>query len=290
MKIATTIVGSYRHFDTPAEAVRLYEGTGFKLLDYSFYRAINNEHRFLEDDWKKYVLEAKNVAEELGFTFVQAHAPAYNPLGGADYDHKGGVLAMTRSIEACGLLGIPNTVTHSGISQDYRYPADRDAYFEANRTFYRSLIPYMEEYGVNVLIENSCEVNMCGCWFPMTAEEMNAFITALGHPGFGACWDIGHAHIQGVNTHDELVTLGKNLKALHIHDNDGRHDLHLQPYAGSFDYDDLMRGIIDSGFEGYFTFEADSYKAPFTELTKEYIRQLYLTAQKLLEQYGMYEY
>lgn len=290
MKIATTIIDSYPYFETPAEVVRFYADTGFKLLDYSFYRAMANVHHFLEDDWKKYVIEAKAAADELGLTFVQAHAPAYNPLGGEGYDHKNGVLSMVRSIEACGLLGIQNSVTHSGISRDYLYPGDRDAYFEANRPFYRSLIPYMEEYGVNILIENSCEVNMGGQYFPMTAEEMNAFITALGHPGFGACWDIGHAHIQKVSAHDELVALGDNLKALHIHDNDGRHDLHLQPYAGNFDYDDLMKGIIDSGFKGYFTFEVDSYKPPFADLKKEQLKTLYLTGRKLLEQYGMYEY
>lgn len=290
MKIATTIIDSYPYFETPAEAIRFYEGTGFKLLDYSFYTAMKNTHHFLEDDWKKYVIGAKEAADELGFSFVQAHAPNYNPLGGEDYDHRNGVLAMTRSIEACGILGIKNTVTHSGISTDYLYPGDRDAYFEANLPFYRSLIPYMEEYGVSVLIENSCEVNMSGRYFPMTAGEMNAFITALGHSGFGACWDIGHAHIQKVNTHDELVALGSNLKALHIHDNDGRRDLHLHPFAGNFPYEDLMRGIIDSGFKGYFTFEVDSYKPPFAELKKEQLKHLYLTGRRLLEKYDMYEY
>lgn len=289
MKIATTIIDSYRYFDTPAETVRFYKGTGFRLLDYSFYDVLKGNDPFMDDGWKKLITDAKNAADELGFTFVQAHAPAYNPLA-KDYDHARGVTGMVRSIQACGMLGVRNTVTHSGITRDYLYPGDRDAYFEANRPFYRSLIPYMEEYGVNVLIENSCEVNMGGQYFPMTAEEMNAFITALGHPGFGACWDIGHAHIQKVNTHDELVTLGKNLRALHIHDNDGRHDLHLLPYCGSFDYDDLMRGIIDSGFEGYFTFEADSYRPPLKELKKEELKFLYRTGRAILEKYGMYEY
>ena len=105
MKIATTIIDSYPYFETPAEVVRFYEGTGFRLLDYSFYTAMRNTYHFLEDEWKKYVVAAKNAADELGFSFVQAHAPNYNPLGGEDYDHKNGVLTMTRSIRPAVFLG-----------------------------------------------------------------------------------------------------------------------------------------------------------------------------------------
>jgi sugar phosphate isomerase/epimerase len=151
------------------------------------------------------------------------------------------------------------------------------------------MIPHMEKYGVNVLIENSCEANMKGKYFPMTGEDMNAFIDALDHPMFGACWDTGHANVQRVNMHDELVTLGKNLKALHVHDNNGYGDQHLPPFEGNLNFDCLMQGIIDSGYDGYFTFEVESYNPPNLELKKQGLTDLYNSGKKLLDKYGIYE-
>ena len=288
MKMATTIGDLYRYFENPADAVAFYEGTGFRYLDYSFYSVLTPGNPFMEDGWKKIILSAKDAADRLGFQFVQAHSPSYNPFD-PNTDPKRGMLSMFRAIEACGMLGVKNTVAHSGISADYRYPQDRDAYFEANLPFYRAMIPYMEEYGVHVLIENSCCNNMGGRYFPMTGEEMNAFITALGHPGFGACWDIGHAHIQKVDMRDEMVTLGKNLQALHIHDNDGIRDLHMPLFDGNLDFNRFMQGVVDSGFDGYFTFEVESHKPPFLSVKKQGLSLLYQTGKALLESIGQFE-
>ena len=52
------------------------------------------------------------------------------------------------------------------------------------------------------------------------------------------------------------MTLGKDLYALHINDNSGRGDEHVIPYCGTLNMDDIMHGLIDSGYTGYFTFES----------------------------------
>ena len=305
MKIATTIGEMYRFVQNdPVKAIECYEGTGFRYLDYSFYNVLTSpNHPFMEDDWKKQIQSAKAAVQKLGMTFVQAHSPDYNPLQ-PEYDHPKGLTGVLRSIEACGMLGIRNLVLHAGAWHNYRYPNDKEAYFEANRPFFTAMIPYMETYGVDILIENSCENNMNGLYFPMTGADINDFISYLGHPQFAACWDTGHGHIQKCNIRDELVTLGNNLKALHIHDNDGERDQHLAPYTATFSMDDLMHAIIESGFTGYFTLEADS--AVFTRPKIEHfdaprlspapvavkqamLRYLYDVSKATLEAYGMFE-
>ena len=288
MKIATTIGDLYEYFDTPAEAVAFYEGTEFRFLDYNFRRVLLGDNPFLSDGWKKIILDAKNAAEARGYEFIQAHAPSYNSLD-PNTNHERGMLATLRSIEACAMLGIKNTVIHSAYSNEYLYPGDRDAYIEANLPFFKALVPHMEKYGVNVLIENSCEANMKGKYFPMTGADMNAFIDALDHPLFGACWDIGHANVQRVNMRDEMVALGKNLKALHIHDNNGYGDQHLPIFEGTLDFDCFMQGIIDSGYDGYFTFEVEAYNPPSLELKKQGLIDLYNNGKYLLEKYKLYE-
>jgi len=297
MKIATTIAEVLPYVDrTPARAVRLYRGSGFRYLDFSFYHVLKvPDHPFMGDNWKEDILAAKKAAEEEGFQWVQAHLPACKLLTEGKED---GLKACLRAIEACGMLGIGLAVIHSSFAEgDYAYPQDREAYFAANKPFFDALVPSMEKYGVRVLLENSCQVNTQGHYFPMTAADLNDFIAHLGHPLFGACWDIGHAHIEGLDQRDELVALGSNLKAVHIHDNNGRRDQHQAVFNGSLDWDSFLRGLVDSGFEGPFTYEIDGLfpyqedKDPVKALRLEQklrsLKENYGVARQLLSAYGI---
>ncbi|MCQ2432463.1 MAG: sugar phosphate isomerase/epimerase [Clostridia bacterium] len=260
MKLATTIGDFLRFAPDAAGAVRMYEGTGFTHLDYSFYNAIYAGSPFMGEHWMDEVKAAGAAAEALGFDFVQAHSPGNNPFSEKE-DFDTVVKGNIRSIEACGYLGIRNIVVHSGFSWDYRYPDGEAAYFEANRKFYEALYPAMEQHGVNVLIENSAHANMGGQYFFMTGKEMSDFIRYCSHPLLHACWDVGHANMQNPDQYGDLIALGDDLRAVHIQDNMGRTDDHLAPFMGTLDVDSVMRGLFDSGFVsrgGYFTFECDN--------------------------------
>lgn len=260
MRLATTI-GDFAKYTysnpafSTADAVRMFEGTGFKYLDYDFYGVIYPGSPFLADHWLDHVMEAGEAADRLGMKFVQAHSPNYNPQD-PNFDHAAGMLATIRSIEACGHLGIPNLVVHSGFSYDYRYPQDRDGYFAFNRKFYESLFPAMEKHNVNVLIENSAEENMQGKYFFMTGQEMTDFLDEISHPLLHAAWDTGHANMRGCNQYQEICRLGSHLKALHIQDNFGTYDEHFAPLMGTTDMDAVMQGLKSIQYDGYFTFES----------------------------------
>jgi len=304
MKIATTIgeMYAYSHHD-PAGAVRMYEGTGFKYLDYSFYNVLTQNSRFMSDDWKNQVNEAGEAAAKLGMKFVQAHSPDYNPLGqiGNTAYHEAGMKASLRSVTACGMLGIGAIVVHSGITEDYLYPNDKDGYFRANLDFYRALLEEAEKWNVKICIENSAEGNMGSRYFFMTGEDMNDFISYVNHPLLGGCWDIGHGHMRGADTCREMVTLGKNLTCVHIHDNMGVRDEHIAPFFGNIDMDNFMEGLVQSGFDGYFTFESDSFLSPGREhgsgrlktvppdVKRAALALLYQIGKSCLTAYGLYE-
>ncbi len=259
MRIATTTGDLLKYYPTAADAVAGFDGTGFRHLDYSFYTG----SALLGDDWFDRVKEAKETADKLGFDFVQAHSPGNNFLS-SDEDYEQVVLMNIRTIEACGYLGIKNTVLHSGFSRDYFYPQSQKEYFEINRRFYERLYPAMEKYDVNVLIENSTKANMGEYYFFMRGSEMVDFIEFCGHEKLGACWDVGHANIEPIDQYEDLIALGDKLKAVHIQDNLGAHDDHIAPYMGTLDIDGVMRGLIENGFVdrgGVFTFECDNILA-----------------------------
>ncbi len=300
MKLATTISDLLPYAATPADAIRLFEGTGFRYLDYNFYNVVKIPHHpFMGENWKDQIYEAKETAEALGFRFVQAHAPDCGLRGP---DMKAGLLGTIRSIEACGILGISHMVIHSGFFPEFHYPEDQLAYFKANEPFLRALIPAMEENNVHILLENTTKKHCPGgIYFPITGADLNDFVAFMDHPLFGAAWDIGHAHMDGLDHHDEIMTLGANLKAIHVHDNDGDVDRHSAPFTGNADFDSLMRGLIESGFSGYFTFEASSFlrytrreesgplTRPTVEIKRASVALMHMIGKTILETYDAYE-
>ncbi len=257
MKLASTTGEFNGYATTPADAVRFYEGTGFRHLDYSFYSVLKPGHPFLGDRWLDEVEEAGAEAARLGFDFVQAHSPSYNPFD-PKADHEAGMLATNRSIEACGRLGIRNIVVHSGFTPDLTYPKDRDEYFRRNRDFYRALFPMMEKWNVNVLVENSAEANMGTRYFFMTGEEMRDFADYVDHPLLHCVWDVGHANIRGNDQYADILAMGSHLHALHIQDNFGACDEHIAPFMGTTDLDAILQGLLKVGYKGYFTFETEN--------------------------------
>ncbi len=64
--------------------------------------------------------------------------------------------------------------------------------------------------------------------------------------------------------YDNLMTLGEHLYALHINDNRGAQDEHIMPYLGTINLDEIINALIDSGYKGYFTFEACRLLRPST--------------------------
>lgn len=257
MKIATT-TGDFRGYvETAAEAIRALEGTGFRHIDYSFYRSNYEGSPFMTEDWVREVAASAKEAEKLGMDFVQAHSPK-NDYFNEDRDVviKGNI----RAIEACAYLGINRLVVHSGRSRDYNGKDDMKKYVDEVRGFYEALYPAMEKYNVHVLAENYTPAGDDRCSF-YSGEDLLNLMNECNHPLLGVCWDIGHGNLISPDQYKDIICLGDRLKAVHIQDNFGVHDDHICPLCGTVDIDSVMRGLRDNGFisrGGVFTFEADN--------------------------------
>lgn len=317
MKLATTTQDLSVYTGNIAEAIRLFKGTGFRCLDFNFYQ-FNKPGAFLrDDDWMREIEKAAIAAEDIGATFVQAHAPAGNAFSvGEEYDHF--IRTTIRAIEACKFLGIKDIVVHPVSSTRETAHIDRKEFLELNRRFYENFFPVMEKTGVNVLIENGLEfpgrarVEKPGVENDLFyfAEDMLEMLGYVGHPLLNACWDTGHAALRKMNQYNAITTLGKRLHAVHIQDNFGDDDQHIAPFMGVLNLDEIMHGLIDAGFQGTFTFEAcylirqtgiwpvyrkkwekDTRLAdPPVELMQKAIAFLYEIGKSILSAYGVYEY
>lgn len=250
MKLATT-TGDFDLYTTDyLERLQLVRQAGFRYIDLSVYDLTADDPLILGDDWEKAADALLSYAQENGMQFVQCHAPNTNPLDPAQEDQA--VQWTIRTLALCERLGIPNMVIHAGWDPD----ATRQEWFPRNKAFFTRLFDAMEKHGVNVLHENSTSGNM-PWYYPKTGADMGEFCEYVGHPLFHACWDTGHANIEG-SQYDQILDIGKHLYAVHINDNRGKQDEHIIPYLGTVNMDEVMHGLQDVGFQGPFTLEAGS--------------------------------
>ena len=103
------------------------------------------------------------------------------------------------------------------------------------------------------------------CSDPQEAVEyIDKLNETAGKELFAFCYDLGHATLLGKNVRRSINTLGHRLQVLHIHDNDGVKDIHMQPYAyrrgggGSAyvtDWEGFIQGLRDIDYKGVLSFE-----------------------------------
>jgi sugar phosphate isomerase/epimerase len=68
------------------------------------------------------------------------------------------------------------------------------------------------------------------------------------------CLDYGHGHLTG-DLADVIESVAGHLGTTHLHDNNGRRDEHLMPYAGTINWDAAMTMTQKIGYEGVLMFE-----------------------------------
>lgn len=302
MKLVTTTGDFDSYCKTYLERIQYVYEAGFRYIDLSLYTIKPGDELIDNDNWESTVAEIKAYAAEKGIQFLQAHGPNVNPLAGEDAYEKA-VRQTSRAIEVCAALGIPNMVVHPGWDKTIA----KEDWLEENRKFFSELFPLMEKYNVNILHENTSTVNMPWC-FPKTGKEMIEFSEYVNHPKFHSCWDTGHANMEG-NQYDEIMTIGKDLYAIHFNDNRGTRDEHVIPFMGTLNLDEVMHALQDVGYQGTFTLESSSSLRPNRywlgnrrsfekdtrlanpplQLQKELEKFLYQTGKYILESYGLFE-
>ena len=93
---------------------------------------------YMDDNWKSVALSHLNLMKQAGLTPIQAHAPFAYPRPDDAVDPL--LSAIKRTIECCGVMGIPYIVLHPHAAQGM----SMDEFTESNRAFFRRLIPVVE--------------------------------------------------------------------------------------------------------------------------------------------------
>jgi sugar phosphate isomerase/epimerase len=95
------------------------------------------------------------------------------------------------------------------------------------------------------------------------------------------CLDYGHANLLG-DVAEAIETLSGHLATTHVHDNGGKRDDHLVPFAGRIDWDVAIMSTQKVGYDGVLMFEVADSGNPIDVLKKaaaarERLEKLFVT-------------
>ncbi len=271
------------------DAIRVIKETGFDAFDLSLRELSGEGTPLTADDYMDFAKKVKDIADGLGIVCNQAHATFPPEKFGDDEYNKKTFERIRREMEVAAFVGAPMIVVHA----TKPIPKGMDV-VEENLRFYRSLIPFCEEYGIKVAVENLFEWDElrerrspCGIG---TSEKLAAFVDMLPKEYFTVCLDIGHAAINIENPEDAIRNLKGRIGCLHVHDNDYVNDRHLVPYLGKADWDEICRALADVGYKGDFTLETVIFEGSFPkELTRDALEFEVKVAKHLINKIESYK-
>lgn len=246
-------------------AIRLLANAGFDCIDYSMDHMVQDDSPLNAPDYLDYAHRLRQLGDELGITFNQAHAPFE-----FEWDKEGvienvAIPRIIRCLEVASVLGVDTVIVHPLHYLNYFHNMQR--VWDENVAFYRTLLPYAQQYNVRIALENLFQFDRRGIIVPDTCADAQRYIRALeefNDPHLVACVDVGHAQLVGDSPAELIRALGHDrVKALHIHDNDSVLDRHTLPYLGKIDWDDLAKALADIDYDGVFTFESFLFYANF---------------------------
>lgn len=241
-----------------------------------------------QEDFFAHLEGIKSAAEKNNIKIGQCHAPFPTYCFDADDQTNEYIKnVIKKSIAAASYLNCPYIVIHP-INYPYGSVITKKEVFNRNIDFYEQFIDDLKKYNVVCCLENmwkqyNNKIMQSTC---NDYTEVNEYISELnnraGGEYFAFCLDTGHAVLTSENIRFAVETLGKNLKAIHLHEVDGIKDNHTMPFTlGAVDWDYIMCALRDYGYEGTLNFEAANSWLMFP-------KELWPQAVKMLGAIGRY--
>ncbi len=197
--------------------------------------------------------------DELGLTAWSMHAPicdgftggewgrAYSPATTDAVRRQEALDETQAALDAARQLGCAVMVVHLGIPREQPIePNDNNA--GAMRRSLTVLAEASRAAGVRLALE----VIPNALATPEALVDWLSGDLELGDAG--ACLDVGHAHLVG-GAPEAAEVLSGHIISTHLHDNRGRSDDHLVPFAGTIDWPATAMALSKVGYAGPLMFE-----------------------------------
>jgi sugar phosphate isomerase/epimerase len=152
----------------------------------------------------------------------------------------GKVDEIKRALEVAESIPFRYLIQHLGVfGQEFD-----ERKLEAGFTSLDEIAAFARHRGVEVLVENTPNA--------LASAERLLYFFEVTHLKLNVCFDLGHANMkEGIEAAYRL--LGPRIRSTHVHDNDGKQDLHLFPFldeGGTVDWGRAM-GVLNGAPDQY---------------------------------------
>jgi sugar phosphate isomerase/epimerase len=201
------------------------------LLENEAYIIETGPNFFLDSDDGKIESSAK-VFREKGISIRSIHAPFGNNcnLSDLDAEKRNKAIQVHRDLlYKAAAADVEMIIIHpsvGGVSSQ----EDMDKMNLLASESISQMMDAAEETGVALALENMLPGHP-GCEIRHILEPLEA----VNSPSLGVCFDSGHAHVCG-NMKEFMEAVGEHMISIHMQDNDGTRDMHLQPPYGTTDW------------------------------------------------------
>lgn len=188
-----------------------------------------------------------------------------------DATRRGAALAETRTaLQVARRIPYRFLVVHLGMPSA-EHPSPGDNRPDAARRSLENIVEAAAEVGVRVAVEVIPNPLSSAAALVRLIEDQ------LDGIDVGICLDYGHAHLMG-DLGEAIEAVSGYLWTTHLHDNGGRRDDHLVPFAGTIDWDAAITETQKIGYEDVLMLEVADAGDPVEVLQRS------ATARDRLEQ------
>ncbi|MBQ7347628.1 MAG: sugar phosphate isomerase/epimerase [Clostridia bacterium] len=246
MKIGSTCSMFYCYGN---DRYKMMKRFGFDGVDYHMEGEL---HGRTEEAYEQEILAEKALMDEAGIVPYQVHGPwRYPPHDETEELRAERADAMRRSIRCTALIGCKNWVIHPVMPFGALDEFDKEQFWQINLEFFRALLPTAKEYDVTICFEN---MPMSGLSIS-PPEKTLEFIHMIDDENFKFCLDTGHCSVLGISPAEAVRMAGDDLRAIHVHDNDGKSDAHWVLGTGVIDWKDFVAALREINYQGFFSLE-----------------------------------
>ena len=241
------------------ETINAIRSAGFKNVFIQWY---NKDWTPTQEEQLKYIRE-----KELNVIFAHLGYQNINDLWLENEDGDKLVDRYKNDIKICKDNNIPMVVMH--LTSKSVAPK----YNEIGLRRLQEIVDYAESLNIKVAFENT-----------KIKGYLDYVIENIDNENVGICFDSGHYH---VHFDDDLdFTKFKNrIFAVHLHDNDKSDDLHLIPFDGTLNWEDVVKNLKESNYNGPITMEL-CYRYEYLEMGIEnFYKKGYEVGKKLKEMF-----
>lgn len=232
---------------------------------------------FFQSDEKTIEAGARTFRER-GIRIFSVHAPFGDDdsLSGLDDEKREKAVDKHRTLlHKTAPAGVSVLVIHPGArAEEKDMPRMEDILLPSLEI----LVETAEELDVKLALENMLPDHP-GC----ESTKLRGTVEKICSPYLGICFDTGHAHVVEEGVRNAFETLKDLVVALHIQDNDGTHDMHLQPPYGTIDWDEFSRLLGEIHFEDPMLIEASPWAGASAALMLSEVEAVFEGRQALVD-------